>query len=264
MLAASRPPSHWTPFAPADAFRYTPDTLAHQWADLHRGDVEPLPASPALLQAWVLYHNGAFEQARHAGLALGWEGASLVHKSTCIYATYLEPRESNRLALLKEAAEYAAAHQQHAPACPAAWYAQAYALGRFSQGISVAKALALGLGQRIQTALRTTIELAPGHADAHLALATFHAEVIDKVGSLIAGLTYGANKSDALALYQQALALNPDAATSLNEYANGLIMLDGEGGLAAAEALQQRVAALTPRDAMERLYLDAARLPLEE
>ena len=61
----------------------------------------------------------------------------------------------------------------------------AYALGRYSQGISVAKALAQGLGGKVKNALETTIKLAPKHADAHIALGAFHAEVIDKVGSLL-------------------------------------------------------------------------------
>lgn len=256
--------SAWTPFLHEGTPRYDAALLARRWHELHRGDAEPLPADPALLDAWVLYHNGAFEQARKAGLALGWDGASVVHKATSVYATYLEPRESTRLALLKEAADYAALHQQHAPTCPAAWYGQAYALGRFSQGISVAKALTQGLGQRIKFTLHKTLELSPRHAEAHLALAAFHAEVIDKVGSLIGGMTYGASKDAAMALYQQALVLNPDAAITLNEYANGLIMLDGTEVPALATALQERVATMAPRDAMERLYLDAARLPLEE
>lgn len=254
----------WTPFPHECSPRYDAPLLARHWSELHRGDAEPLPTHTAVLEAWVLYHNGAFEQARQAGLALGWDGASVVHKATCVYATYLEPRESTRLALLKEAADFAAAHQQHAPSCPAAWYGQAYALGRFSQGISVAKALTQGLGQRIKLALHKTLELNPRHAEAHLALATFHAEVIDKVGSLIGGLTYGASAADALALYQQAMVLNPDAATTLHEYASGLLMLGATDDPATLSALQERVAAMTPRDAMERLYLDAARLPLEE
>ena len=64
-----------------------------------------------------------------------------------------------------------------------ALYWQAYALGRYSQGISVARALAQGLGSKVKGALERVIELQPHHADAHTALAAFHAEVIDKVGA---------------------------------------------------------------------------------
>ena len=39
------------------------------------------------------------------------------------------------------------------PSNPNGWYFQAYALGRYSQGISVAKALAQGLGSKVKDAL---------------------------------------------------------------------------------------------------------------
>src|SRR5215203_5795169 len=62
------------------------------------------------------------------------------------------------------------------PKNPNAHYWLAYAIGRYGQGISVAKALAQGLCAKLKTALETTLALAPKHADAHIALGTFHAE----------------------------------------------------------------------------------------
>lgn len=256
--------SAWTPSLHADPHRFNAARLTECWSRLHRGDAEPLPADPALLHAWVLFHNGAFEAAAQAGLALGLAGTSVANKATCIHARYVEPSESRRLSLFKDAADRAATHQQHEPLNPAAWYWQGYALGRFSQGINVAKALAQGLGARVKNALQKTLELSPQHADAHLALGTFHAEVIDKVGHLIGGMTYGASKATGLALYQQALRLNPDSAITLNEYANGLIMLEGETGLHTASQLQDRAVRFTPLDAMEQHYLDELRATQEE
>ena len=89
-------------------------------------------------------------------------------------------------------AERAEAQQAEDAKNANAYYWMAYALGRYSQGISVAKALAQGLGGKVKTALETAIKLAPKHADAHIALGTFHAEVIDKVGKLL-GKTQGAD-----------------------------------------------------------------------
>ena len=57
-----------------------------------------------------------------------------------------------------------------------------------------------GLGGKVKGALEQTIKLAPRHADAHIALGAFHAEVIDKVGSLIGSMTYGVKKDTSLAL----------------------------------------------------------------
>jgi hypothetical protein len=61
-----------------------------------------------------------------------------------------------------------------------------------------------------------------------VALGAFHAEVIDKVGSLIGGMTYGAKKDIGLSLFQEALKLNPGSAIAMIEYANGMVMLEGD------------------------------------
>ncbi|MCY1541024.1 hypothetical protein D9M68_766960 [compost metagenome] len=111
--------------------------------------------------------------------------------------------------------------------------------------------------------METAIALAPRHADAHLALAGYHAEVIDKVGALVGGMTHGASKEAGLALYQKALALNPDSAITLSEYANGLLMLEGHKRREEARHLQDRAAGMQPLDAMERLYVASVRLVLE-
>ena len=120
--------------------------------------------------------------------------------------------------------------QRDQPKNANAYYWQAYALGRYAQGISIVKALAQGIGGKVKAALETAIKLAPKHADAHIALGAYHAEVIDKVGAMIGGLTYGAKKDAAMKNYQTALKLNPDSAIARIEYANGLVMLEGKKG----------------------------------
>lgn len=252
----------WTVCPHAGEYRFDSDRLEQQWTRLHAGDAEPLPTSPALLEGWALYHSGAFEQAALAGLRAGAAGLTLANKATCIHATYVEPVEQQRLDLLLQAADRAHAQQAIEPHNPNAWYWQAYGLGRYSQGISVAKGLAKGLGKQIKLALETSIKLAPHHADAHLALANFHAEVIDKVGELIGGMTYGASRETALALYEAARGINPDSPITLTEYAHGLLMLGGDRGAQAAQLLE-RATAFEPADAMERLYVEAARMELE-
>ena len=188
-------------------------------------DAEPLPQDARVLQAWVLFHNGQFQEAMESGLAVGDPGLTVAVKAQCIYANYLEKKEKARLDLLMEAATRAEAQAVAHPANPNAWYWQAYSLGRYSQGISVAKALAQGLGGKVKDALERTIALQPRHADAHVALGAFHSEVIDKVGSLIGGMTYGAKKEIGLKMFQEALRLHPRSPIALIEYANGLVML---------------------------------------
>jgi tetratricopeptide (TPR) repeat protein len=140
----------------------------------------------------------------------------------------------------------------------------AFALGRYSQSISVAKALAEGLGGKIKHSLNRTLELAPRHADARVALGAYHAEVIDKVGALVGGLTYGAKKDTGKELLESALQLNPESAIARIEYANALVMMFGRSKMKEAERLYQEAAACQPMDAMERLDVEAAKAELAE
>ncbi len=254
----------WTAFPYPGEFAFSAASLKKHWARLHAGDMEPLPTDPAVLEAWVLFHNGEFQKATQAGVAAAGDGITAANKASCIYANYLETREKTKLDLFMEAAERAQQQTLDQPDNPNAWYWQAYALGRYSQGISVAKALARGLGGRVKEAMEKTIALQPRHADAHIGLGTFHAEVIDKVGSLIGNMTYGARKDTGLKLFQQALQLNPASAIAMIEYANALVMLEGDKKMAEATALYQQAAATQPLDAMQRLDADLAAAELED
>ncbi len=254
----------WTAFPHAGDYSFDAASLKKNWARLHQGDCEPLPKNAAVLQAWVLFHNGEFQKAAEAGLKAGGDGITVANKATAIYATYLESREKPKLDLFLEVAARAEAHQAEDPQNPNAWYVQAYALGRYGQGISVAKALAQGLGSKVKTALEKTIALEPSHADAHIALGSFHAEVIDKVGSLIGGMTYGAKKDAGLKHFKEALKLNPHSAIAMTEYANGMVMLEGDKRMKEATKLYEQAAACTPLDAMERLDVEMAKAELED
>jgi tetratricopeptide (TPR) repeat protein len=254
----------WTAF-PHDSADYTYDAAAlkKNWARLHAGDAEPFPKDDKVLAAWALFHAGEFQKAAEAGVKAGGAGITVANKAQAIYANYLEKSEKTKLALFMEVAERAEAQAAQEPKNANAYYFMAYALGRYSQGISIAKALAQGLGGKVKSALETTIKLAPKHADAHIALGAFHAEVIDKVGSLL-GRTQGASKDAGLAMYKTALKLNPTSAIAMVEYANGLVMLEGDKKMKEATKLYEDAAASTPMDAMERLDVEMAKAELED
>lgn len=254
----------WTPFPHAGTYAFDAASLTKSWDRLHQGDCEPLPRDSGVLQAWVLFHNGEFEEAAQAGLNAGGDGITVANKATCIYANYLESGEKARLQLFMQAATRAEAQHAADPKNANASYWQAYALGHYSHGISVAKALAQGVGSKVKTALERTITLSPRHADAHIALAAFHAEVIDKVGSLIGSMTYGAKKDTGLALFKEALKLNPGSAIAMIEYANGMVMLEGDKRMKEATRLYEQAAASEPMDAMERLDVDMAKVELQD
>ena len=254
----------WTAFPHLGDYSFDAASTKMNWARLHQGDCEPLPKDAAVLAAWVLFHNGEFQKAFDAGIKAGADGVTVANKAACIYANYLETKEKQKLDMLMESAGRAEAMQQTDPKNANAYYWQAYALGRYGQGISVAKALAQGLGTKVKQALEQTIKLQPKHADAHIALAAFHAEVIDKVGSLIGGMTYGVKKDVGLSLFKKALELNPTSAIAMIEQANGMVMLEGDKKMKDATRLYEQAAASKALDATERLDVEMAKAELED
>jgi len=253
----------WLKFPHADkAYAYDSAALKRHWDRLHRGDCEPFPKDAAVLDAWRHYHAGEFRDAVDAGISSGGAGVNAAVKAQSIYANYLEKSEKAKLALLEEAADWANERRASAPKDANAHYLFAYALGRYGQGISVVKALAQGFGGKIKDALTTAIKLAPSHADAHIAYGAYQAEVVNKVGGIVASMTYGAKKDSALEHFQKAAKLNPDSAIARIEYANGLILLFGKERLDEATKLYEQAAKCKPMDAMERLDVELAKSEL--
>lgn len=268
-------------------YDYTGAALAKSWARLHRGDREPFPdartleglvkAFPLLnpqgscaeiaatvQDAWRAYHGGDFARAVELGLSVGLLGYTVANKATNIYATYLETSEPAKLALLQDSAGRAEKLIGVAKGMPNAWYLHAHALGRYSQGISIGKALAEGLAGKVRNSLEQAISLEPGHADAHIALGTYHAEIINKVGAMIGGLTYGASKDAGVKHFAAALKLNPASAIARTEYGAGLVMMYGNAKMQEALKLYEQAAACEPADAMEWLDVQAAKEELED
>jgi tetratricopeptide (TPR) repeat protein len=255
----------WQTFPHADkAFFYAGAALKKNWERLHRGDCEPFPTDAAVQEAWRLYHQGEFKKACEAGLAAGLDGCNAANKATMIYATYLEDDDRRKLDLFQSISARCEKLQQAQPQNANAYYFQAYALGRYSQGISVLKALMDGLGGKIKAALEAALKLEPDHAEAHIALGAYHAEVVDKMGAMVGKLTYGASKESAMKHFATALTLTPDSAIACIEYANALVMLFGESRMDDAVKLYEKAAAAAPVEAMERLDVELARSELED
>jgi hypothetical protein len=278
----------WKPFPyPAADYDFSGAALHKHWARLHQGDCEPYPAVAALKKlvaahpalkpsmpidaaaetlqdAWRAYHRGDFGTAVELGLKVGRLGYNVANKAACIYASYLEGAEQRKLKLLLAAAERAAELQASAKSLPNAWYLHAQAVGRYAQGVSLAKALGEGLVGKVKASLDRTIALEPRHADAHIALGTYHAEVIANIGALVGGLTYGASTDAGCKHFATALKLNPHSAIARIEQANGLLKMFGRAKEAEATRLYEAAAACVAADAMERLDVELARSELTD
>lgn len=255
------------------------------WDKLHRGDREPWPdaksiaglagrnpslagwlerqggaaaVAQGLQSAWREFHAGRFQKAITLGSALGGIGAVIANKAAAIYSLTARRGTSKRGELLLAAIERGEASVEELPEYANAHYMLSLVLGRYSQDISIVKAVTAGLATRVKNHLERTLALEPRHAEAHVALGLYHAELIGKLGGLAAAFTYGASKDKALEHFQRALKLAPASPIVHIEYANGLLLIHPTNGRAKAEELYAQAASFKPLDAMEQLDVERA------
>lgn len=269
--------SGWVSFPhPTTDFPSSPAQLKKRWDVLHAGDREPLPsekriqtmdpgcpnpkqAATTLLEAWKAFHMGEFATAVELGDGLGILGHAVANKASGIYADYLEDDEQAQKAIYEIGMKRAQAAIDAFPTDPNAHYFHAFMTGRYSQCISIAQALKDGLANRVKTDVMNALALAPEHGEAHLALGLFHAEVINKVGRVVGGVTHGANKQEAMDALDRAQQLMPNCPIALIEYGNALYLLYGDKKLDESNEAYLKASKCHPRDAMEKLDVEYAK-----
>jgi len=282
--------SRWKKFPHTSPdYSYDDQHLLDSWPDLHRGDCVEFPdadwveqtleespeAAPdkfdgdfaALAQtiqdAWRCFHSGDFGQAVSLSEQCGQLAHAPANKSAGVYATYLEPDETKQQACYLAAIERAETAIQTLPDDPNSHYFHAFNLGRYSQSISIVKALSQGIGGKIHTSLQNALELQPDHAEAHTALGMYHAEIINKVGKMLGKMTYGASAAKALEHFARALELTPNSPIAHIEYANGLYLLYEDDRIDEVTDFYVQASEFSPMDAMEKLDIEAALAELE-
>ncbi len=266
------------------AQRYTPEQLKTLWGKLHLTDREPWPGrseitramsgqpdfaawvreqggpqalAAALQAAWAEFHAGDFTRAIELGAALGALGACVANRAAAVESLYTRSGPRVVADMLLAAVERGERATEALPEHANTHYTLALVLGRYSQRISIAKAITDGLAGRVKEHLERTLELEPRHAEAHVALGLYNAEIVHKLGGVVASLTYGVSARAAIEHFRRAVQLAPRSPIVHMEYAYGLLLLDADGHREEAEKLYREAAECEPLDAMEAL--DVAR-----
>lgn len=259
------------------AYGFDRDKVVSGWGRLHAFDGEPLPtaerlqawcqSSPAvaasyagfegdhaawasaLIDAWVMFHNGDFATAFERGRTLGFPGYGLAHIAACAYTDAVTLPKDRLAVFFRECAarsgEAAAAMPRH----PNAVFYQGLHLGRYSETVSLVKAAAENVAGKFVKSLEETLALDSRHVLAHLGYGSYHASVVSAVGSMVAKLTWGATRDKAIEHFEKAQTLAPFLPATHLEYGKGLMLLKDR----KARQWFASGAELTPADAMEAL-----------
>lgn len=230
------------------------------WVEAHGG---PGAVAEGVQGAWRDFHAGEFIRAIEVGRKLGALGATAANKAAAIYSVHQGRSEARGLKLLEAAVERGERAIEVLPKYANAHYMLALARGRYSQRISILRALAEGLATRVRTALDKTLELEPRHAEAHIALGLFNAEIVSQLGTVMARLTYQVSREAAIEHFRRAIKLAPKSPIAHIEYAHGLLLLDGDSSREQAREHYALAAACKPADVMEQLDVERAKRGLD-
>ena len=212
-------------------------------------------SAQSLDEAMAALTEGQFLEAAAIAEAVGTsDGYAMAAQSLAVQGHYVATDE-DRNDVLRRAVEMAERAVRADSTNIRALFEHAHALGRRAQSAGVITALREGMGGKIRDLLEAVLARDPDHALAHMALASWHADV-DAAGR-VARWMYGGNKEDAVVHFERALELAPDSKVVLMEYGVRLARLDEESGAERAREMLSRALDLPVRDAYEEyVHLD--------
>lgn len=244
-------------------FDFSGAALKKHWAELHKGNLEPFPGVARVRKAWQAYHEGRFGDAVRAGVKHGGECLLPAAFAATMYTHYLENNDEKKLERFKLAVDLAERAAAFDPDSANANFILAVALGRYSQFINILEALARGIAPRVKDSLAQCLEIEAEHAEAHAALAAWHAEIVDTLGGMLANLRFGAKRQLAEEHFDKAIELCPASSFPYIEKANGLVLMYGDDSEDDIRELLETAVSMAPADAMQALDIDGAASQLE-
>ncbi|KPQ29076.1 MAG: hypothetical protein HLUCCX14_07320 [Marinobacter excellens HL-55] len=207
---------------PADLvqYHYKAETLDNQ----HEEYVQ------LLRQAWAYLFNGEFKQARDLGLALGPAGYFPGLYAQALYATLIETDPEYRKTLLEEVIARTDEILPMAPDHPMIRFGNTYGKARILENLSATEAMATGYTSDITGGLQELLDENPENIYAIVLYAGVQAGIIEKAGSFIGRVTYGARKSSIEELCQRAYEIAPGYPGLYYEHARSVQKLDEKSG----------------------------------
>jgi len=207
----------------------------------------------AVQEVWRLHYSGQYEKAYELGMQLGPVGEVPAIYSRLVHATLLIDNHDDKMEEFEEAAALSNEGLALAPEYRFAEFGLVYAKVRMLELMSTGEARSSGYIPIAQDKLDKLQEYAPDRGAYPLTRGGLEAGIVERVGSFLGSITYGATESSAIENFEKAQKLLPDMAIVYNEFSVGLIRLDEDDFRKDIRKLLNTCMAIEPVNAEDAL-----------
>ncbi len=211
------------------------------------------PLAEAIQQTWRLHYEGKFEQSYNLGMQLGPAGSVPAIYSKLMYATFMVKSSAEKLTIFREIADEAESSLQLTPSYDFGEFGLLYARVRILERLGTTASLATGFLGSTQKSLKELSSRHPTNSLYPTTYAGIQAGVVERVGSLIGRVTYGATETRTLEGFKQALELQANLPVIYNEFIVALSRINPKKHSVLIEDLSAHCLTLTPYSAEEAL-----------
>lgn len=184
------------------------------------------PLALSVQQVWRLHYEGKYQQAYDKGILLGPAGIFPAIYAKLIHTTYLVTDKDQKSVQFKQVDQVIKRILPLSNGYRFVLFGDAYQKARRLELMSTTAATASGLLGPTQDSLTKLHQQDPENPLYSAMLAGIDAGIIERVGSFVGGMTYGADEDKAIKLFQSALKHQPNLAVLYNEFAQVLLRLN--------------------------------------
>jgi hypothetical protein len=225
------------------------------------GSFEPL--SLAIQEVWRLHYEGHFEEAYELGMQLGPFGKVPAIYALSMYAALMVEDEDKKLELFAASASQSEALLPLSPDYAFGQFGLVYSHARTLELLDTSAARSSGYITSSLEILKDLHERYPNRAIYLGTTGAIQAGIVERVGSFLGRMTYGATESRAIDAFEQALELERSMPVIYNEYTKALARLNNSDFHDHSIELLTTCIGLTPRSAEEALNLRACQRQLD-
>lgn len=221
------------------------------FAAIHDSNFDPLAYE--IQQVWRLHFEGKFEEAYEHGMQLGPLGKIPAIYSRLSHASLLINDTKDKFEEFEAAANQSNEGLTIVPDYSFAQFGLVYARVRTLELMDTGEARSSGYISFSQEELEKLQKRFPERAIYYATQGGLEAGIVERIGSFLGSITYGATKNSSVEAFDSALKLTADVPVIYNEYAVALSRLDKKDFRKDIKKILQTCTQLNPMSAEEAL-----------